>query len=134
MKTLIRKAAIAAALVTLAPAVASACEPEPPKAAVSFGVRAHVPIPAPVVVVQTRLDARHELSDADPGWRERAAWREREARRVRERAALRAEYARLSDAREDFYAAPHRRWQVRRFEAWYAQERAALDARWQRVA
>lgn len=135
MRNLIRKAAIAAALVTLAPAVASACEPEPPKAAVSFGVRAHVPLPAPVVVVQAGLDARHEIRhDAGPGWRERAAWREREAWRARERAAVRAEYARLDEAREHFYAAPHRRWQVRRFEAWYAQERAALDARWERVA
>jgi hypothetical protein len=70
----------------------------------------------------------------DHAWRERREWREREDWRVRARVALRAEYDRLDQARADFYAVPHRPWRVRRFEAWYAQERASLDVRWARVS
>jgi hypothetical protein len=76
----------------------------------------------------------------DRDWRDgdRDGWRRAEpgrwAWRARERAALRAEYARLEDSRARFYAAPHRPWRVRQFEAWYAHEHAELDARWARVS
>ena len=66
-------------------------------------------------------------------WREGREQREREVWRARERAELRAGYARLDDARADFYSVPHRRWRVERFEAWYGRERAELDARWARL-
>jgi hypothetical protein len=132
MTNLIFKLSVAAALATLAPALAKACEPEPPKAAVTFGVRARVPA---VVFTDWNDHDRDDWRDRDRGWG-RDEWRERhgqDVRRAQERAALRAEYARLTDARADFYAVPRDPWRVRRFEAWYAQERAALDARWARV-
>lgn len=135
MNRLARRLAVAAALaaVPLAPAVASACEPEPPRVAVTWGARVHAPPP----VVYTEWRDRDAARDAwrRGAWeeRERREWREREAWRERERVEIRAGYARLDLARADFYAVSHRPWRVHRFEAWCAQERAALDARWHRV-
>lgn len=72
-------------------------------------------------------DGEHERwRDDHDGWRHRRDhWREREV------AELRSRFAALDRARADFYARPgHRRGEVRRFERWYASERAALERRW----
>lgn len=134
MKTAIRNAAFAlAAAAALTPAAARACELEPPG---HVHLRVHA---APGLVnaewsVRDGHDGRgtdwdRGGRDGGPGW-ERGRERH-EARAAHARAELRAGYARLDEARARFYAHPHRRWEVRRFERWYGGERAALDARWQ---
>jgi hypothetical protein len=116
MKILLAQLAAAAVALTAAHA-AFACEPPAP--------------PRPGVHVDDRWDRRNDgrgdRVDHD-GWRWRHhAWRDQE------RARLRAEYARLDDARADFYARPHRGWRNHRFETWYAGARAELDLRWNRL-
>lgn len=66
------------------------------------------------------------------GWRDRDGHRHRDGWRERARAELRVEYARLDHDRAAFYAsrASHRPGKVRKFERWYAAERAELDRRW----
>jgi len=140
MKTLARKIALAAAVAAMAPAAARAGEQPQP-------VRRMLVEPAAMIGV----DARPGEGDrSGPGWREDRdregwrgdrdgdRWRRREpgwtAWRARERAQLRVEYARLDEARQRFYAWPHRPWRVRQFEAWYAHEHAELEARWARVS
>ena len=145
MKTAIRNAAFAlAAAAALAPAAAHACELEPPG-------HVHVKVHAAPGVVNAQWSVREGHDgrgpdwdrggrDGGPGWRDdgarhdrgRHGWKHR-AWAKHERAELRAAYAHLDDVRAHFYARPHRRWEVRKFERWYARERAALDARWNAV-
>jgi hypothetical protein len=139
MKTAIRNAAFAiAAAAALAPAAAHACELQPPG-------HVHVKVHAPPVVMHAEWNGRADHDgrgpdwerggrDGGPGWRghdgRTQGWEHR--RWVKQqRAEVRAAYARLDEARAHFYARPHRRWEVRKFERWYARERAELDARWQ---
>lgn len=138
MKTAIRTAAFAlAAAAALAPAAAHACELQPPG-------HVHVKVHAPPVAVNAEWNVREHHDGRGPDWDRDGRdggrhWREHgrdghwkhEARAAHERAELRAGYARLDAARARFYAHPHRRWEVRKFERWYARERAVLDARWQ---
>lgn len=117
MKKLVSKLALAAALASAVPTLAHACDddrrPAPPFAS---GVT---------------------LSDRDgpyaPGWRdrrgERFEHRRQEGWRFRQMIEVREERARLERARDQFYAAPHRRHEIRQFEAWYATRRADLDRR-----
>jgi hypothetical protein len=138
MKTAIRNAAFAiAAAASLAPAAVRACEPQPPQPAVRFDLHAG---PGTVNAQWIdRADRDGRGADWDRGgrdggrWEREREWRERQERMERERAELRADYARLDEARARFYASPHRPWRARQFEAWYADQRAALDARWQGV-
>ncbi len=123
--TAIRTAAFAiAAAAALAPAAAHACELHPRDAV-------HVKVHAAPGAMNAGWNAREghhgrghewERGGRDGGWRA-----------AHERAELRAEYAQLDAVRARFHARPHPRAEVRRFEAWYARERAALDARWKVV-
>ncbi|HYD39263.1 MAG TPA: hypothetical protein VEB43_00410 [Anaeromyxobacter sp.] len=139
MKTAIRTAAFAiAAAAALAPAAAHACELQPPG-------HVHVKVHAEPAVVNAEWNGRADHDgrgpdwerggrDGGPGWRDHGGrhhdWEHR--RWVKhQRMELRAAYARLDEARAHFYARPHRRWEIRKFERWYARERAELDARWQ---
>lgn len=120
MTNLLSKLAIAATLTAAVPAVAlaSGCEHDH-RAPVAV-----YPVPAAPPVVYGGVEVRFG------GQRQRhLSWREQE------RARLRHEYARLDDARADFYARPGvRRGQVRRFERWYAAERAELDRQWEALS
>ncbi len=127
MKTAIRNAAFAIAAAALAPAAAHACELQPPG-------HVHVKVHAQPVLVHAEWNGRAGHDGRGPDWErgardgglqgwERGRWVEHQ------RAELRAAYARLDEARAHFYARPHRHWEVRKFERWYARERAELDAR-----
>ncbi len=114
MTNLVSKLALAAALTAAVPAAALASDCAHDRR----GPVAVYPVPAPAPAFQVRADLRY-------GGRHHVSWREQE------RARLRHEYARLDDARADFYARPGvRRGQVRRFERWYAAERSELDRQW----
>jgi hypothetical protein len=52
------------------------------------------------------------------------------ARRLEERERASRELRELALARERFYAAHPTRWEVARFERWYASRRAELERRW----
>ena len=151
MKRLIAHLAAAAVALTAFRA-ARACEPAAPHpAGVGARMTFTAPLPAPALTVQrVDLDERWQRHDHGAAWdgddhdrdgrqdherweRERRAHLRDERWRTVERERLRAEYARLEDARADFYARPHRAWDVRHFEAWYAGARAELDARWSRM-
>jgi hypothetical protein len=137
MKTTLRSTALAfAAAAVLAPAAAHACDnAPPPQPAVRIELRAKAG-PGVVRAGWTDRDDRYGRGDDRGTWRDgerERRWRQRELLE-RQRAQLRGEYARLDQARADFYAFPHRPWRVRQFEAWYTHERAELDARWQLVA
>lgn len=119
MTNVARKLALAAALTAAVPAAAHAkpCDRDLP--VVVHPAPAPAPLPAPAGWHEDRWD--------DRGPRHADGWR------ARERAALRGEYARLETSRDRFYA----RWnghpppgKARRFERWYAHERAELDRRW----
>jgi hypothetical protein len=114
------KLALAAALAAAVPAAALAdgCDHDRRPVAV---VTVPVPAPAPY-----GYDRGYEYDRGyDQRGRRHAGWREQE------RARLRLEYARLDQAREDFYARPGlRRGQARRFERWYAEQRSELDRAW----
>jgi hypothetical protein len=113
MMNLISKLALAAALTAALPAAARPCDEDVAAPAVIY------PVPARAPVAYGR-----EYGDQYEG-RRHVGWREQE------RARLRLEYARLDDARADFYARPGvRRGQVRRFERWYVAQRAELDRQW----
>jgi hypothetical protein len=139
MKPLLAKLAAAAVALTAVRA-AHASEPAaPPRPFVRAGVT--FTAPAPLVTVRRVDDDRWRWDRDDrfdrgghERWerQRRAHWREAHWR-AEERARLRADDARLDAARADFYASPHRPWEVRRFEAWYAGARAELDARWSRL-
>jgi hypothetical protein len=118
MKTALRKILVTAVLAAAVPTAALArdCDHDGP-----------APLPAPA------------YSQGRDGWRDHDGWRhERHERRAswreQERARIRAEYARLDDARADFYARPGRNpWRAERFERWYAAERAELDRQWNAI-
>ncbi|GAO04524.1 hypothetical protein [Anaeromyxobacter sp. PSR-1] len=121
MKNVARKLALAAALTAAVPAAAHAkpCDHDAPVVAYPAPAPVPAPLPAPAGWRDDRWD--------DRGPRRHEGWR------ARERAALRAEYARLDAARDQFYA----RWngypppgKARKFERWYAHERGELDRRW----
>ncbi|WP_242346121.1 hypothetical protein [Anaeromyxobacter terrae] len=69
--------------------------------------------------------------DGGPDWgRDGRDWRH-ESPREREAREIRRELRELEDTRADFYARfGGRPGKVRRFERWYAERRAELDARW----
>lgn len=130
MKTALRKLVVTAAIAAAVPTATFACDED--RAA---------PVPAPA----GWSDGRAGRPDRDGRWDGRdGRWDERDGRdgrwqherrdgwREQERARLRAEYARLDQAREDFYSAPWRRNPRRadRFERWYAFQRVELDRRW----
>src|SRR5512142_830964 len=144
MKTPFAKLAAAAVALAAAPA-AFPCDGPAPHGGVRVTVAAAPvpPPPAPLVRVDDRWDDdAHRWDRGDRRWDRDDRWRHdrdgdgwrRQAWRAEEQARLRAGYARLDDARRDFYARPHRGWEVRRFEGWYAHERAELDGRWSRLA
>lgn len=123
MKT-VSKLALAALVATTTPALASAkphCEADHDHAS-------HGGAAAPV----SDRGWDRERDHGRDGWRERDGRWHRETWRERERAALRYEYARLDGERHAFHAsrAGHHPRKVRRFERWYAAERAELDRRW----
>ena len=148
MKTAIARLAAAAIALAASRAALAWDAPGRPRLGLHVSVGATVPVllPAPVL----RVHEGFEVAPVGPGFdgrwdrdegRDHGRWererRERERRdawRAAEQARIRAEYARLDDARADFYGRPHRRWDVRRFEAWYASARAELDQRWNRVS
>lgn len=122
MTTLFSKLALAAALTATIPAaaLASDCQHDHGRPVAAYPV----PAPAPAVYGSVVFGVDHEYGRAVER-RRQASWREQE------RARLRLEYARLDEARADFYARPGvRRGQVRKFERWYAAERAELDREW----
>ena len=121
MTTLFSKLALAAALTATVPAAALAdCEHDHGRPVAVYPV----PAPAPAVYGSVVFGVDHEYGRFQER-RRQASWREQE------RARLRLEYVRLDEAREDFYARPGvRRGQARRFERWYAEQRAELDREW----
>lgn len=121
MKRLVPKLAAAAVLAASLPALAVArdCEHEYEHDHDRWPVPAWSPPQAPAA-----RPAPYAPRHGDHGWRE-ASWRQREIAR------LRAEFRELDLRRAEFYArGPRGRGQVRRFERWYAERRAALEVRW----
>ena len=73
-----------------------------------------------------RPDGRGDDRD---GWRRDDRREERGGWRHAQRERIRLELAQLEARRADFHATWHRRGEVRRFERWYAEERAELLGR-----
>ncbi len=92
----------------------------------AFGTaRAHAPErPAPPVLAPAGPPAAVSLARPAVGRVDHPPWRHAEARR------LRLQYLRLEMARARFASEWHRPREVRRFERWYAWQRAELDRRW----
>lgn len=114
---LVSKLALAAALASAVPTLAHACDDDRR--------------PAPPFASGAALTDR--AGPYAPGWRdardERFEQRRQEGWRFRQMIEVREERARLERARDRFYATPHRRYEIRRFEEWYATRRAVLDRR-----
>ncbi|BDG03986.1 hypothetical protein [Anaeromyxobacter oryzae] len=124
MKTALRNLVVTAAVAAAVPTAVFARPCDEDRAAA---------VPAPVEYAQYggAWQGREGWRDRDDRWRHERNER-REAWREQERARIRGEYARLDQARADFYAAPWRRnpWRAERFERWYASQRAELDRQW----
>lgn len=128
MTTLFSKLSLAAALFALVPAAALAHDCDEDRGTTVAVYPAPPPAPAYDPGYAPGPAYQYDAApDYGPGYRH-DGWR---WRATQERARLRAEYARLDQIRDDFYARPGmRRGQARRFEYWYATRRAELDRRW----
>ncbi len=122
MTSRISKLVLAAVVASSLPAAAAArdCDHDgtPPTA---YG--------APPVYAPPAPAAYYDPAPPAPGYEREGGWRNGGWWRAREIAHVREEIRGLDQARAEFYAWPHRRWEVRRFERWYGERRAQLEHR-----
>ncbi len=125
MTSRISKLVLAAAVASSLPAAAAArdCDHDgaPPSAYPAPQVYAP---PTPAAYYDPTPPAPgYEREGREGGWRHGGWWRAREIAHVRE------EIRDLDQARAEFYARPHRRWELWRFERWYGERRVRLERR-----